>query len=194
MDVTFSFFSHVLRSHAGGAGQEKTHCQIILQYMCDDSSPGIRDGRVTATIPEDDPTNPLYGQHETYEYYQKCKTRQRNKGLFTADQNMNGRETARHTRQNNNGNRYGFECPEERDYYPYWHWSPWRDIAVMTSDMSLCPMYREESQNVKAKGECSDPEHNNPKSCTDSGAEWIEIEPWDMDEPECIPAPWRLLY
>jgi hypothetical protein len=70
-----------------------------------------------------DPKYSQYGQHETKEYYDMCSARERNKGLFLADQNLAGRDTAIHTRQDTNGNkdRYGFECPEERDYYPYWY-------------------------------------------------------------------------
>jgi len=93
--------------------------------MCDDSSPGIRDGITTDTIPNPPGPDALdYGQHETYEYYQRCVTRSRNKGLFLADQfaNVNTatqRLTADYTRQNANGNandnnRHGYECPEER--------------------------------------------------------------------------------
>ena len=54
-------------------------------------------------------------------------------GLFTADQALVG-DTSLYTRQNAAGTRYGFEIPEERDYYPYWGPSPWKDIAIMVSD------------------------------------------------------------
>lgn len=32
--------------------------------------------------------------------------------------------------------------------------SPWRDIAVLTDDVALCPYYQRESQNVRDKGMC----------------------------------------
>ena len=54
-------------------------------------------------------------------------------GLFTADQQLKG-DLPIYTRQNAAGTRRGLEVPEERDYYPYWGPTPWRDIAIMVSD------------------------------------------------------------
>eukprot|EP00854_Cymbomonas_tetramitiformis_P000676 gene676-1131_t len=145
-------------------------------YMCDDeitTDPGIlRDGTVTTTIPITGEDADLeYGRHESEDYYDWCITRERNKGLFTASQakarpaprhsgllsaNLKG-NSAKYTRQNPGGTRRGLECPEERDYYPYWHPTPWRDIAVLTDNLERCEFYQAESQNVKGKGQCEGP-------------------------------------
>ncbi|KAJ3033012.1 hypothetical protein HDV00_006857 [Rhizophlyctis rosea] len=159
---------------------------MVLQYMCQDTSPGLRDGTTRNTIPED-PTNAAfmtYGQHETYDFYQKCKTRQRNRKLYLADRNLNG-DSAIYTRQNNNGERFGFECPEERDYYPYWHPSPWRDIYVCTDEPSRCSYYRRESQNVQDKGSCSDPQYNSRTDCEANLNIWSASGNYGTDPPDC---------
>ena len=74
-------------------------------------------------------------------------------GLFTADQRLAGKGSI-YTRQNPTGTRRGYECPEERDYYPYWHPTEWKDIAVLTSDSSRCKYYKKHSFNVEPKGLC----------------------------------------
>jgi len=137
------------------------HTELILQYMCD---PLIRDGTTTNTIPDkpidcqnfDCDTDVRYGRHESYEFYQRCKQTERNKGLFTANQNLKG-NSAKYTRQNPNGNRHGYECPEERAYYPYWRPSQWKDLAYITNDIERCNRVTAESQNVKSKWYCTLP-------------------------------------
>jgi hypothetical protein len=57
---------------------------MIIQFMCD---PRIRDGTTTTTIPDkptecynfDCDTDVRFGRHESYEWYQQCKSRSRNK-------------------------------------------------------------------------------------------------------------------
>ena len=209
--------------HGCGQNHLNVDCNFVLQYMC---GPWIRDGdeQGTAnTIGVDDSTGGVSydsadspiggsrGQHEPLTWYQACYTRSRNQGLFNADQNLGGATSAVRTRQNpngNNGNRHGFECPEERDYYPYWTPTPWKDIAVLTSNPARCSWYRAESQNVKDKGICivanagkistdwsntmnilniwnnqaSDWEQT---SCLKNGNQWVQVKNWGLSAPDC---------
>eukprot|EP00898_Chlorokybus_atmophyticus_P005078 jgi/Chlat1/5571/Chrsp369S00848 len=170
---------------------------VILQYMCDSSPPSsalLRDGQSTNTVPNDatQSLNATYGMHESQGHYADCLARERNKGLFTADRGMNNGVGATATRQNNNGNRYGLECPEERDYYPYWHPSPWRDIAVLTSDPSRCSYYRANSENVLGRGYCTQAPYNNPAACqaaSVTGAQWVTGPAHGIAPPDCSAAP-----
>ena len=176
-------------------GQENNDCQMIIQYSCDngDNSSTMRDGDNTNTPNADTAENADNdtGRHEPKSYYDECRTRKRNKGLFTADQNLNG-DTAKYTRQNPNGTRRGLECPEERDYYPYWHPTMWRDVAILTNNPGeYCDKYQEESQNVKGKNYCSVIEHNNEVECEANGGTWRTQAPWGIKKPECLKAAWN---
>lgn len=159
----------------GSSKYQMEHTELILQYMCE---PLIRDGTTTNTIPDkpidcqnfDCDTDVRYGRHESYEFYQRCKQTERNKGLFTANQNLKG-NAAKYTRQNPNGNRSGYECPEERDYYPYWRPTPWKDIAYITNDIERCEQVTAESQNVKGRNWCTLPDefYANPENKLPNG-------------------------
>ena len=100
----------------------------VIQYMC---SRELRDGEKSETIPIDGDPGREHGMHESHSDYAYCRARERNGGLFLATQKLKGR-SAIYTRQNNDGSRYGLECPEERDYWPYWSRSSWKDIAILT--------------------------------------------------------------
>eukprot|EP00753_Platysulcus_tardus_P010427 PLAT2650.1.p1 GENE.PLAT2650.1~~PLAT2650.1.p1 ORF type:complete len:767 (-),score=337.27 PLAT2650.1:317-2593(-) len=216
-------------SQHGCGPNENTHCQIVIQYACDDTLPGLRDGYPTGDLGPSDtlrpeeyqqatftlnnadgtdeiPTDPddeksksvEFGMHENHEWYNKwCAGRTRNMGLYTADRKLN-RADARATRQNPNGARRGLECPEERDYYPYWHPTPFRDVAVLVSDTKWCPYYRTESQNVKDRYFCDISEtdvqnlQNRPKlipieegPCTAGGGTWKKAEAFGIEPPVC---------
>ncbi|XP_076811117.1 protein DD3-3-like [Clavelina lepadiformis] len=198
-------------------GDQNNHCDTILQYTCGNL---VRDGTTTSTIPDnpaqcenlDCNEDRRYGMHEDYFYYADCKLRSRNKGLYTADRNVGSSATK--TRQNQNGNRFGYECPEERDYYPYWGPTPWRDIAVLTNDVTRCAMYQEESQNVKGRYACKvgmtylyQNSNKNPsdyipitqRECeafkyTENNEEkygvWTLYDPHGIPAPDCVVSQW----
>jgi len=186
----------------------KLNCNMVLQFLCrpdtGTTAEKVRDGRNTNT--------PNYqnsrGERETqaqfearkrnginagdrvlqepFEWYDKCKQRKRNKGLFTADQNVRDNRGATATRQNPNGNRRGYECPEERDHYPYWHPSDWKDIAVLAENATMCKYYDEHNYNTQTKWECVQnfpntqtmrhwSHHNNKAACEAAGGAWTEF-------------------
>ncbi|KAF2078555.1 hypothetical protein CYY_000178 [Polysphondylium violaceum] len=188
-------------------GSDQTDCNVVLQYMCTDINTAadyesMRDGTTTNRIENTleatsaRSTNEFqYGLHEDYYHYSNCSKRFRNKGLFTATQNPG--DAATKTRQQPNSDRYGFECPEERDYYPYWAPSPWKDIAIFTDNKDLCKMYKKESQNVKEKYYCALPSTANTLApiietdCTQAGGVWTKVPSHGIDAPECLKAEWN---
>jgi len=158
----------------------------------------LRDGTNNNTP---DPNNPQAnrGLHEPTAFYQACQTRERNKGLYTSDQNLNNNDATR-TRQNPNGARSGLECPEERDYYPYWAPSPWKDLMVMTNNLELCQYYQQNSQNVAPRGYCTGGDTgdnnngnaiqpNNQAQCTQTNGDWHIVPAFNIPAPECVTAP-----
>ena len=75
------------------------------------------------------------------------------KGLFTADQQLQG-DLPIYTRQNAAGTRRGLEVPEERDYYPYWGPTPWKDIAIMVSDKKTEDLMKKYVNNTNYGHQC----------------------------------------
>jgi len=196
----------------------KLNCDMIIQYMCDtDSSvtdPAmsviLRDGgntntpdapnsaaTVATTVASNIANN--RGVQETEMYYYECSRRSRQRGLFTADQVLNG-NTAIYTRQNPNANRRGLECDEERDYYPYWGPSPWIDAAYLTDHLEYCPTVAAFSQNVAPVYKCVpssltaanvDTQINaiTETACTTAGGTWTKFSK-NLPAPICKAADW----
>jgi len=192
-------------------GAEAAECQIVIQYMCNDvdntpptggpfgpqaaannaNEGPIRDGTNGGT-PNPNNANADTGLHEPASFYNACAARKRNQGLYTADQNLNSNRATR-TRQNPNGARSGLECAEERDYYPYWGASPWKDLAILTNNLALCDWYKSESQNVKARGYCNGNSNGGvpweKTDCEANGGAWVEVAAHNIPAPECYAAP-----
>jgi len=205
----------------GCGSNPKLVCNLVVQYLCTSRSTAtaysyIRDGETTDEITADATGATTlgtdgyyeYGLHEPYQNYLDCETRERNMGLFIADRAAQGgldqsRPTAIYSRQNNNGDRYGYECQEERDYYPYWHPSPWIDVAILASSTDYCQFYQANSQNVMSKGYCqpksgpvTDPTQpsmtvsNNPADCSSAGNVWVNAPAFGLSPPDCLMVPW----
>lgn len=171
-----------------------------VQYKKASFNTNNNDGTNTIPFNANNPSESAeteYGMHETFGFYKECTEVQRNKGLYTADQNLN-RNDARSTRQNPNGNRRGLECPEERDYYPSWHPSPWKDAAILASSEEFCPYFQSRSQNTVDRYYCSGATgaQNNKQpisqqACENAGGTWNTVLSWDaqgyaLGAPECM--------
>jgi len=211
-------------SQHGFGSNPNLDTDAIWQYTTNTTNPLLRDGtpitnddgdnsndEATGTITEATVNDGRYGYHETLASFKLCSTTSRNKGLFIADQNLIGK-TARFTRQNPNSQAFGFECPEERDYYPYWRPTAWHDIVLFTKNVSRCntklaPL----SQNVNSKCQCylSTATANNPapiteRECTEATGVWNCTAPWNREQlcgygnskyscdaqPICVQAPY----
>jgi len=212
----------------GGGDNPNMFSDFVLQYMTNDPTTGnkyLRDGtpvqdrddggntndEATTTITHATILDGRYGYHEPYSFFDTCLNTTRNKGLYVADQNLQG-DSAKYTRQNPNGAIFGFECAEERDYYPYWRPSPWHDIAIITKDVDRCQtMLAPLSQNVVSKFQCvlpnASPTNRNyiaQPDCVNHGGTWTETKPWNTvkdcgfngnhvacdAQPECVKAPY----
>lgn len=183
------------------------NCEVNLQYSCEDENllgNSVRDGKpqningntcedILPNLPDAEiQNNEKYGKHEDYGYYQRCIKSLRNPRLFTADQKLRG-TSAQYTRQNPNGARYGFECPEERDYYPYWRDSPWIDIAVITNRAELCDIYKNATQNMNDRVYCVGAAKFifNISECDEYGGQIISVPSFrklnmPVSEPDCV--------
>lgn len=148
--------TNTIPENEGQAGCRKSKTKKSFGNVLFADAEYLEEGTCSPPMADGDPQHGAreFGMHEDYYYYRThCRRVERNGGLYTADRKIN-RKDASATRQNPNGNRRGFECPEERDYYPWWNPTPWIDVAILTSDPAWCPYYQAESQNVKGRGYC----------------------------------------
>jgi len=209
-----------------GCGNAMNNCNFVIQFICDDqdyeddnfntldnvatgtraqlknggntgglTDPGTDVNNIANTYNTNN--NNRVGRHESEEFYSMCRNRNRDEGLFTADQNLKG-NAQRNTRQNPNGNKSGLECPEERDYYPWGYPTPWRDIVWKGNDVEYCKTdIAPNSQNVKPKGTCIDDndtdelptqdqiQANNEAECTAAGGDWFTTD-WGQTDNEAF--------
>lgn len=214
-----------------GCGNPKNYCRMIVDWTCDThniitdtnavNDQEFKDGMrvqlhsgLNTNTPQDpnDVSNIAattgnnnangVGRHESEEYYYYGKQRERNRGLFTADQKLQGNAQI-NTRQNPGGTRRGLEIPEERDYWPWNFPSPWRTMAILTNNVTRCEEEKQFSQNNIAKYQCVPPantawnavdsnkiKHDNKDDCENDGYVWKGYKWNGLPPVQCIQNTW----
>lgn len=207
------------------------NCELILQYMCQSQPDGsasvipaaplmmgseslLNGGNTGAatkptTLAQVATTTAANtaarrGRHESEMYYYECSKRSRNLNLFTGSLGATMSKYATATRQNPTGATGGMECNEERDYYPYWSPSPWKDMAILTDHSTttcVAGKFTYASQNNLATYKCVPAAGATGATydaqlfpitkdeCTAAGGAWTGFSHF-MDTPDCLPAPW----
>src|SRR5690348_9680501 len=78
------------------------------------------------------------------------------------------------------------------DYYPYWRPTEWRDVAILTSNMSWCNHAMQDSQNIVSKFYCQMPATStalapiSKANCDKVLGTWVEVPSWGLMAPECV--------
>jgi len=187
---------------------EITGLRVMLKNGANTNTPNDPNNirNIRATFQNNNNDNEV--RHESEEYYAFAKQRDRNKGLFTADQKLQGDDSTK-TRQNPGGTRRGLEVPEERDYFPYWRPSIWRPVAIMHNDVEECKaemaaksMANEaKTQCVPTRAQINGQLNNNQLNalvnsdteaeCTANNGRWkTHTYTMPADYPMCIKATW----
>lgn len=217
-----------------GCDNPKNNCNIVYEYTCDTIAQDVnvfntasdydydgqrvqlKNGLNTGT--SQDPNNIAQvdntyrtnsnndrGIHESEEYYAYAKARDRNQGLFTADQKLQGNSQI-YTRQNPGGTRRGLEVPEERDYFPWWNPSIWRPLLIWHNNVTECEIeMAQKSQAVETKYQCIPTKaqfkaenandlativsQTTEAGCVAENAVW-KAHKYDMAAPLCVQAGW----
>jgi len=134
---------------------------------------------------KDNNDNNNNARSESEEWYVFAKKRDRNQGLFTADQNLQGNDMTK-TRQNPGGTRRGLEVPEERDYFPHWLPTIWRPLFIMHNDVAECQRHMaSNSSAVETKSMCV-PHKRQVTGNDGAGFENIQVEGKNNNELNAI--------
>jgi len=181
----------------------KDGLRVQLKNGLNTNTPGNANGIANVDNQFATNNNNNVGRHESEEWYAYAQQRERNKGLFTADQKVGGK--AINTRQNPGGTRRGLEVPEERDYFPYWLPSPFKTAAIFHNDLDECEQQmRSKDQAFETKWQCvpqlnsnwNNISNNIPKArtqadCTAAGGRWKSyLQPAAVPKPACVKNAW----